>query len=323
MDKSKYLESVIESHRIAKEESLLAKYKLRNNEVMDVLKNNYLSNVYDPFNSGSYAKNTAINTKFDFDLVCPFKRNAFGSNGTLAEMYNDVFEFLNEKYKDIAQIRQQKVSVGIEFNADNDLDIVKIDVVPGREFNQNQYADDENLNLYVFDKYGSIEAGSERLKTNIQAQISYIKDRATHELNSIRKIVRLLKIWKLTKNESPAKSFLLELITIRAFEDQVITGSLWDKLKSVLEYVKDNIDNESFTLKDPGNGSNDLMETLSVVEREQIATDMANILRRVDDNEQNIRSYFPESPKFREIEENQYQTSGASLFSIPPKTNFG
>ena len=68
----------------------------------------YGSNIYSPFNSGSYAKNTAINTKFDFDLVAPFKRNAFGSNGTLKEMYEDVYDFLYEKYKDVAEVKSKK-----------------------------------------------------------------------------------------------------------------------------------------------------------------------------------------------------------------------
>jgi len=224
MDKSLHLDSVIKTHQITKEEQLLKKHKDKNKEVKESLEKKYEDNIYSPFSSGSYAKNTAVNIKFDFDMVCPFKRNAFGSNGTLKQMYEDVFDFLYDKYKDEASVRKQKVSIGIEFFADEDGDVVKIDVVPGRELTQDQYKDDENLNLYVYYKYGNFDQGSERIKTNVQAQIKNIKDRATKEKDSIRKIIRLLKIWKNTKYNYPTKSFFLELITLKALIIKIYRG---------------------------------------------------------------------------------------------------
>lgn len=324
MDKNLHLESVIKTHQITKEENLLSKHKERNKEVKEALEEKYKENIYSPFNSGSYAKNTAINTKFDFDLVAPFKRNAFGSNGTLKEMYEDVYNFLYEKYKDVAEVKKQKVSIGLDFHADTDGDKIKIDVVAGRELNQDQYKNDENLNLYVYYKYGNIEAGSERIKTNVKAQISNIKDRATNEKDSIRKIIRLLKVWKITKYDYPTKSFFLELITLKAFDNKDITGILWDKLKAVLEYIKDNVTNETFTLKDPGNSSNDLADTLTDTEKQNLSNDMKNMLDRIEENEENIRTYFPENTKFKEENDknNRYQTNGGMPVP-PPKINFG
>ncbi len=324
MDKNLHLESVIKTHQITKEENLLSKHKERNKEVKEASEEKYKENIYSPFNSGSYAKNTAINTKFDFDLVAPFKRNAFGSNGTLKEMYEDVYNFLYEKYKDVAEVKKQKVSIGLEFYADTDGDKIKIDVVAGRELNQDQYKKDENLNLYVYYKYGNIEAGSERIKTNVKAQISNIKDRATNEKDSIRKIIRLLKVWKITKYDYPTKSFFLELITLKAFDNKDITGSLWDKLKAVLEYIKDNVTKETFTLKDPGNSSNDLADTLTDTEKQNLSNDMKNMLDRIEENEENIRTYFPENTKFKEEDNknNRYQTNGGMPVP-PPKINFG
>lgn len=320
MDKNLHLDSVITTHQITKEEQLLNKHKVKNKEVKEALEKKYESNIYSPFNSGSYAKNTAMNTKFDFDMVCPFKRNAFGSNGTLKQMYEDVFDFLNEKYKDTANVRKQKVSIGIEFFADGDGDVVKIDVVPGRELNQDQYKDDENLNLYVYYKYGNFDEGSERIKTNVQAQIKNIKDRATAEKDSIRKIIRLLKVWKNTKNNYPTKSFFLELITIKAFDNKVITGNLWSKLEAVLEYIRDEVTGESFALKDPGNNSNDLIDTLTTSERKTLSDDMKNMLERIEDNDENIKTYFPENEKFIEEEaDNKYENKGNGFYSNPPK----
>ena len=262
-----------------------------------------------------------MNTKFDFDMVSPFKRNAFGSKGTLKEMFEDVYDFLYEKYNDVATVRKQKVSVGIEFHSDDDGDIVKIDVVSGRELNQDQYKDDENLNLYVYYKYGNYDAGSERIKTNVQAQIKNIKDRATTEKESIRKIIRLLKVWKNTKYNYPTKSFFLELITIKAFDNKAITGNLWSKLEAVLEYIRDEVTKDGFTLKDPGNSSNDLIDSLTESERETLSYDMKNMLERIEDNDENIKTYFPENAKFVEEEkaDNKYENKGNGFYSAPPK----
>lgn len=324
MDKSKHLESAIKSHQISKEELLLQKFKDRNKEVKEALEREYGENVYSPFNSGSYAKNTAINTKFDFDLISPFKRNAFGSNGILKDMYEDVFKFLESEYENIANVKRQKVSIGIEFSADKDGDIIKIDVVPGREFNLNQYSEDKNLNLYVYSTYGLFTEGSDRLKTNIEAQKNHVNDRATTEKDKIRKIVRLLKIWKVEHSKN-YKSFFLELFTIKAVEKCDVSGNLWDKLKTVLEYIRDNVTVEGFTLKDPGNYSNNLMDTLNDFEKQTLSSEMKNMLDRINDNDENIKIYFPVNSKFVEEQQNSnsYGSKAGSLFSVPPKTNFG
>ncbi|ATA94866.1 MULTISPECIES: nucleotidyltransferase [Capnocytophaga] len=322
MNKKDYLESVIDSHKMSKEEDLLNKHRSKKTQIKEALEKKYSSNIYSPFNSGSYAKNTAINIKFDFDLVSPFKRNAFGSNGTLKDMYDDVYNFLYEEYKNEAEVRKQKVSIGLDFYEDKEGDRIKIDVVPGREFNQGQYDEDKNLNLYVYHKYGNINAGSERIKTNIVAQINNIKDRATAEKDSIRKIIRLLKVWKNTKYNYPTKSFFLELITIKAFDNVEITGDLWNKLKSVMEYIRDNVTNDGFTLKDPGNSANNLVDTLTDNEKQQLSDDMKNMLNRIEENEENIKIYFPENSKFKEENKNRYGTNNGMPMP-PPNLNFG
>ena len=218
--------------------------------------------------------------------------------------------------------KKQKVSIGIEFYADSEGDVVKIDVVPGREFNQDQYKDDQNLNLYVYSNYGLFSEGSDRLKTNIEAQKSHVNDRATNEKEKIRKIIRLLKIWKV-QHSKKYKSFFLELFIIKAVEKCDVSGNLWEKLKTVLEYIRDNATVEGFTLKDPGNSSNNLMDTLEDFERTNLSNEMKNMLERIEDNDENIKIYFPENEKFVEEENNSYGTKTGSLYSVPPKTNFG
>ncbi|HRI21384.1 MAG TPA: hypothetical protein PLA68_10520, partial [Panacibacter sp.] len=286
-EKNKHLECVLNSHKISKEQKLLDKFIEKRDKVKTALQDKYGSNLYDPFNSGSYAKNTAVNKKFDFDLMAPFKRDAFD---TLEKMFNDVYDFLYDKYKNEAIVKKQKVSIGLEFSSDADGDIVKIDVVPGRELNQNQYKEDDKLNLYVYDQFGKIEKGSDRIQSNVKAQINNIREKATAEKDSIRKIIRLLKVWKIY-NIKKVKSFFIDLITIKAFDKKDITGSLWDKLKSVMEYIRDEV--KSVSLPDPGNGNNDVADTLSDSDKDILSNDMKYMLERIEENSDYIKTYFP------------------------------
>lgn len=321
-DKNKHLECVLSSHKISNEQDLLDKHIEKRNEIKEALEIEYGSNLYSPFNSGSYAKNTAVNLKFDFDLMAPFKRNAFGSNGTLKEMFTDVFEFLKEKYNGKeATVRDQKVSIGIEFYSDKDGHIVKIDVVPGRELNVDQYKDDDKLNLYVNKKFGTLEEGSDYIRSNIQAQIDKIKDRATAEKDSIRKIIRLLKVWKIN-NKPDIKSFFIELITMKSFDTVKVEGDLWDKLKTVLEFIRDKV--KEVSLPDPGNSTNEVADTLTETEKSTLSDDMKYMIERIEENSDNIKTYFKinENHPCEEKKENEYGRKREGV-SVPPSTRFG
>lgn len=315
-DKNKHLECVLSSHKISKEQELLDKHIEKRNEVKEALEEKYGNNIYPPFNSGSYAKNTAVNKKFDFDLMAPYKRDAFD---TLEKMYNDVYDFLYEKYKDSATVRKQKVSVGLEFNADADGDVIKIDVVPGRELNQDQYLEDDKLNLYVYSQFGKIESGSDRLRSNVKAQIENIRSNA--EKSSVRQITRLLKVWKINKGAGP-KSFFLELITIKAFDKKEITGDLWDKLKLVMEFIRDEV--KDISLPDPGNSGNEVADTMTDIEKGNLSDDMKYMIERIEENSDYIKTYYPVNDRFpcEEKKEDKYEEKKKGM-SVPPPTRFG
>lgn len=314
VDKPKHLNQVLETHRMSHISDLLDKYTNKRDEVKEALEEKYGSKIYSPINSGSYAKHTAINIKFDLDIVTPFKRNSFA---TLEEMFDDVYNFLNEKYKDDADVIRQKVSIGIKFFEDEDGHKIDIDVVPGRELNDNQYSDDKNLNLFVNSKYGLLEEKT-YVQTNIQAQIDHIKGK-----NDERSIIRLLKIWKATNNES-YKSFFLELATIKAFDKIDVSGNLWEKLKKVMEYIRDNVTKDNFTLKDPGNSNNDVADTLDSWGKSSLSNKMSNIIDNIERNSENIKTYFPVNENFKEENksENKYGLKDASIIapSIPSKS---
>lgn len=303
MNKEEYLQKVLKTHKMSHVNELLKKYMKKRQEIKECLEQKYGKSIYNPMNSGSYAKHTAINIKFDLDIVIPFKRNSFA---TLEEMFENIYNFLSETYSDVATVRKQKVSIGIIFDEDKDGDVINIDVVPGREFNDNQYIEDKKLNLYVNSEYGQIQK-SKYIQTNIQAQIDHIKGK-----NNERSIIRLLKIWKNSNNE-PYKSFFLELITIRAFNKKNITGNLWEKLRSVIEYIRDNVANDGFTLKDPGNSSNNVADTLKSWEKEALKNKMELMISNIENNTEAIKVYFPINENFEE--EDKY---GLKDFKIAP-----
>ena len=232
--KSDYLNSVLESYRMKHIEELINTYRTKREEIKQFLNEQYGSKIYEPFNSGSYKKHTAINTKFDLDLVVPFKRNAFS---TLEDMFEDVLEKLTEKYKDETTVKKQGVSIGLTFDEEDE---INIDVVPARETSLDSFSKHKDLNLHKTQNDGY-------LKTNIHAQIEHIKAKENE-----RKVIRLLKIWKAC-HQYKYKSFFIELLVIKAYEKSSPQGNLWEQFKTVLNYIIDNIQSENFTLKDPGN----------------------------------------------------------------------
>lgn len=311
IEKSNYLNEVLDTHKMSHISSLLDKYRERRQEIKEVIEEKYGSDIYSPLNSGSYAKHTAINTKFDLDVAIPFKKDSFS---TLEDMFEDIFDFLYDKYSDEATVRKQKVSIGIEFFADDDGDAISVDIVPGRELNKDQYSEDYKLNLYVNSKYGLISEKS-YIQTNIKAQIDHIKHR-----ESERQIIRLFKVWKSSNNED-YKSFFFELITIKAFDKENFSGNLWEKLEAVMKYIRDNITKDDFSLKDPGNSGNDVADTLESWQKENLSNKMNNMLDRIVENEDNLRIFFPTNEAFEEDDDESKSgygvKEGASTFSIP------
>ncbi|MPX18826.1 hypothetical protein CPI31_04295 [Moraxella catarrhalis] len=298
--KSNYLNSVLESYRMKHIDGLVNKYREKRDEIKAFLNEQYGSKIYESFNSGSYKKHTAINTKFDFDLVVPFKRNSFS---TLEEMFDDVFEKLTEKYQNETDVKKQGVSIGLTFNEEDE---INIDVVPVRETSQNTFSEEKNLNLHK-------TQGNGYLKTNIHAQIEHIKAKENE-----RKVIRLLKIWKAC-HQYKYKSFFIELLVIKAYEKSSPQGNLWEQFKTVLNYVIDNIQSENFTLKDPGNSNNNLALSLDDTKKTILVSQLKSMLVQIESNEKQIEFYLPLNEKFAENNENKaYGLKSSALVSIPP-----
>ena len=306
MNKTEYLEEVLETHKMSKIQTTVDKFKAKRDEISSALKEHYGSDAYTIFMSGSFAKHTATNIKFDMDLVVPFKRDAFD---TLQEMYDDVFAFLADKYKTEQNVRKQKVSIGITFNKDKDGDQVQIDVVPGRELNQDEYKESHDLNLYFNEDHWGFKKGT-RTKTNIQAQIDNISGKKNE-----RQIIRLLKIWK--KNHAKDyKSFMIELFVIKAFENYSGSNDLWERLKYAMQYIADHVTDENFSLIDPGNSNNNVLGTMDSLKKQCLANDMTSIISNVGYSDENLKVYFKVNSKFKSSD--REKGFGENVKSYPP-----
>ena len=300
--KSDYLNSVLESYRIKHIKELIDTYLTKRDEIKQFLNEQYGCKIYEPFNSGSYKKHTAINTKFDLDLVVPFKHNAFS---TLEKMFEDILEKLTEKYKDETTIKKQGVSIGLTFDEEDE---INIDVVPARETSQDSFPEHKDLNLHKTQNDGY-------LKTNIHAQIEHIKAKENE-----RKVIRLLKIWKAC-HQYKYKSFFIELLVIKAYKESSPQGNLWEQFKTVLNYIIDNIKNDNFTLKDPGNSNNDLSQSLDSIEKRTLISRLESMLAQIELNEKQIEFYLPLNEKFAENNNygnEAYGLKSSVLVSTPP-----
>lgn len=300
--KSDYLNSVLESYRIKHIKELIDTYLTKRDEIKQFLNEQYGCKIYEPFNSGSYKKHTAINTKFDLDLVVPFKHNAFS---TLEKMFEDILDKLTEKYKDETTIKKQGVSVGLTFDEEDE---INIDVVPARETSQDSFPEHKDLNLHKTQNDGY-------LKTNIHAQIEHIKAKENE-----RKVIRLLKIWKAC-HQYKYKSFFIELLVIKAYKESSPQGNLWEQFKTVLNYIIDNIKNDNFTLKDPGNSNNDLSQSLDSIEKRTLISRLESMLAQIELNEKQIEFYLPLNEKFAENNNygnEAYGLKSSVLVSTPP-----
>ena len=302
-NKSKHLENVLNSHKMSHVDVIMEKYKTKRDEIKDALEDKFKDAiVVRAINSGSYAKHDAINIKFDLDICQPFKRNSFES---LEEMADAVFNFFNEEYEDDELIkyktRKQRVSTGLIFVIDGDE--IQMDVVPGRELNEDDYLITNRLNLYVRPKL--MQAASST-QTNIQKHIDLITGK-----NDERNIIRLLKIWKVNKNKDRVKSFLVELITLRAFDGcSSIPADQWEKLKLTLEFIRDNI--KTIRLEDPANSNNVVSNTMTDSEKSNFSDDMEFMLNHIEENAENLKIYFSVNDEFYTSDEEEERQAAAA-----------
>jgi len=136
-------------------------------------------------------------------------------------------------------------------------------------------------------------------------------------------MIRILKVWKI-HNSKPIKSFFIELITIKAFENKEPDGDLWVMLKLIMEYIRDNV--KTVALPDPGNSNNNVADSMTSSDKDVLSNDMKNMIDQIEGNSDFIKSYFPANSKFPCDDEGKGSGSYGvkkDVASVPPPTRFG
>lgn len=297
---------------------LVQLYMHKRNEMMVEFETFFKGQIFPYLNSGSYAKHTAINKKFDFDISVPFKKGSFSK---LEDMHKAVYDYFDKEYrnkdKDLLTVKNQKVSIGLEFHKKikDTMHVLSYDIVPGRELDD--YPKDFYLNLYLYENWGNIKKAN-YIQTNVRKHVELIEGK-THE----RKAIRLMKVWK-NASHTQMKSFFIELMVIKAFEknEKKVPEELWDQLKMVLEFFAKNI--TTIKLQDPANSGNIVSDTLVDAQKQAIQTNIESILKNIDDYEDSIKSYFPENLDFpcKDLKELKYEIKDSLAPSILPTSDF-
>ena len=189
---------------------------------------------------GSKAKGTLIKENYDLDLVCYFPHDATKPGSTLKEIYDNVRGLLATHYEvtpktSALRLRSKETAtLGQDFH---------IDVVPGR------FVDEKKADCFLHQSQGD----KERLKTNLQIHIDFIRD------SGVVDAIRLIKLWKARKSLS-VKQFVLELLVIKVLANKK-ASSLEEQLKHVWNEMART--NDPIVVEDPANPTgNDLMPSL-------------------------------------------------------------
>jgi len=334
-NKNEHLKKVLETNDLKKDKNL-DRWIKKKNEVKDALDNHYSKErASKSIDAGSYAKNTANNTKFDIDACTPFKKKTNeDENGfsTLKEMFDDVYKFLKLEYskddKDLSKenVRKQKVSIGLKFTFE-DGEELEIDIVPGRERpDHGSYNDDStDLTLYINPNKRSKKEEEENkssIMTNIKTHINLLAGSSkVHE----RKVARLLKVWKTEKKKNDGgkliKSFMMELYTKEAFDENndSIPNGLWNKVKMVMEYIIDHIETKNLT--DPANSANIISDSMSDTAKSDTRKSMRSTIDEIEEDSDKIKKHFPINEKYNITDDEDSESAKAS--SILSTNKFG
>lgn len=190
---------------------------------------------------GSKAKGTLIKEAYDLDLVCYFPHAETEAGASLKDLYESVSKKLSEKY-----LIQGKTSAIRLLSAEQQTKgtYTHIDVVPGR------FTDSTNSDCYLHQNGGD----KERLKTNLDTHISFIRD------SGVTDALKLLKLWRVL-NGLDVKQFAFELLGVDVLKNKK-TATLADQVKLFFETVSQS--ENPIKIEDPANPTgNDLMPLLT------------------------------------------------------------
>lgn len=315
MSVKEYLKSVIDSNhpnRI-KEETFNEYHEVRQ-EIAEALREEFpvgKEMITDPFNSGSWAKKTAVNTRFDLDLAAVFKFRD-SQNGPKG-IKRDVFNAMKEHFggRNGFEVRDQRVSTGIKAKVNGKL--VEVDVVAGMEtgagaFNpSDQDKNHEGKFLMLFDRESK---GNGKIKTNIHRQIHKVK----RDMEPWHDGIRLLKTWK-KENDGPISSYALEMLTYATLKKGFKPGGPDETLRAILEHGIDVL--PDLDLIDIGTGKA-WPDFLNSNQKSELRKSFQELLKALDKQKPDLdqlKILFPENKPFVKPKPSRNRRYGSSSYA--------
>jgi hypothetical protein len=237
MSDNSYLKDLLKSQQLEEGCDELKDLDAERDKVDQLLKDAFPSSGPNFTHGGSRAKGTMIREDYDLDEVCYFDHDDTGPGETLEEIYENVADTLEESYI----VERKRSALRLKSKKGKDL---KVDIVPGR------YVSDDGTDVFLHQNEGD----KERLKTNLEVHISFVRDSGCTD------VIQLGKLWR-TRNGILIRTFPLELLIIEVLSEDN-TGTLQERFERVLQAFVDEIDD--LTIEDPANPTgNDLTYALS------------------------------------------------------------
>jgi hypothetical protein len=208
--------------------------------------------------AGSKAKGTMIAESYDLDIISYFPHE---TDKSLKEIREEVQAALSTKY-----IVEPKTTALRIKNLENEVQTdYHIDVVPGR------FIDETETDAFLHVYYGE----KERMQTNIETHVAFIRD------SGFQNTIKLMKLWKV-RNDVPLKTFILEILVVRALKTATDTTDYATNINTVLMLLRDEI--KTIRLEDPANSNNIVTNGMDDTAKELVALKAGEALGYLETN---------------------------------------
>lgn len=231
-----------------------------------------------PLDGGSFAKKTAITSKYDLDIVLPFSKTSYPS---LEEMYNDVYENIKKIFGHNTNIKKNTKAISISFELKSGK-FIDFDIVPGREINN--FKKDKDLNLYVRPDWAWQRGSSFKINYSKQRNITTNKP-------DTRNVIKLLKIYR-ERNGMDIPTIVIEQCVVEALSENNfgIHPSLTENLLNAMNFLSKKLAQKHLT--DSTNSNNNLNDKLSDSDRYYISDLIQKDIEKIDLNPRYVLEVF-------------------------------
>lgn len=262
MTPNEYLSRILANQALDENGTEVAAMEQHRDEITELLKDAFEDS--DPLikYAGSRAKGTMIKDNYDLDVVCYFDNGDTTAGATLEDIFNNVIDVLKESYLVEPKTSAIRIKSKDKEHAGEDF---HIDVVPGR------FTDETRHDAFLYVK--SKEKG--RQKTNLKKHLEHIRN------SGLIDTIRLAKLWNVREGLG-LKTFVLELLVVKALSGMSDANGLSVCLNSFWEYLRDH--RGSLSVEDPANPyGNDLSDYIDGI-RDQLCDAAEEALDFVNDN---------------------------------------